>query len=229
MTSVASVSVVSSRLADTKRIGTGLALVLFPLIFAFAFAVHPGLLNPRVLSSQEVVLRMHQNALLTFGHVLVLLDAALLIPVALHLAGLLDRGSAAWAGFIGGGVTVLGAISLAAEKGAESLTMSAQDTLSESQFAQMMPGLVAIVSKQGWMVLVWGVLLMAVGLSILAIALLRTRIIPRWQSALLLIGIRMLGGPDGFEIINLGGSLLLALALVPLGIRLIAGQPGRGA
>jgi hypothetical protein len=227
MTSVA--STVPSGLADTKRIGTGLALILFPVIFVFAFAVHPGLLNPHMLSDEEVVLRMHHNALLTFGHVLVLLDAALLIPVALYFTKLLDRGSTAWAGFIGGGITVLGAIALAAEKGAECLTMSAQDTLPENQFAQMMPGLIAIVSKQGWMILVWGVVLMAVGLSILAIALLQTRIIARWQSALLLIGIWLLGGPDGFEIVNLGGSILLAIALVPLGIQLIGGQDTQGA
>ena len=34
----------SKRLDEVKWIGTGLAFILFPLIFVFAFAVHPGLL-----------------------------------------------------------------------------------------------------------------------------------------------------------------------------------------
>jgi hypothetical protein len=37
-----------SSIATVKRIGTGLAFILFPLMFAFAFAVHPGLLHPRL-------------------------------------------------------------------------------------------------------------------------------------------------------------------------------------
>jgi len=49
----------------------------------------------------------------------------------------------------------------------------------------------------------------------------KANVIPRWQSALLLIGICLLGGPDGFEIVNLGAAILLAVALVPYGIQLI--------
>lgn len=211
----------SIRLNDVKRIGTGLAFILFPLLLLFAFAVHPGLLNPHQLSSQELILRAHQNPLLAFGHVLVLFDAAILVVVTLHFMKLLDGTSAAWAGLVGAALGVLGAIMLAAEKGAESLTLSALDTLPENQFAQMMPGLVAIFSHQGWMALVLGVVLVAVGFSIQAIALLKTSVIPRWQSALLLIGIWMLGWPDGEEIVALSGSILLAVAFVPYGIRTI--------
>lgn len=211
----------TENLEHVKRIGTGLAFILFPLLFVFAFAVHPGLLNPHMLSEREVILRAHDNALLAFGHVLVLFDAALLIVVTLHFMKLLKRGPAAWAGFIGATLAVLGAVMLAAEKGAESLTVSALDTLPEHTFAQLVPGLMPIFSHQGWMVLVWGVVLLAPGFAIQAIALLATNAIPRWQSALLLIGICLLGGPDGFEIVNLGAAILLAVALVPYGIQTI--------
>jgi hypothetical protein len=214
-------TVSSTRLNDVKRIGTGLAFILFPLLFVFAFAVHPGLLNPHMLSDEEVILRAHHNTLLGFGHVLVLLDAAILVVVTFELMRLLDHTSAAWAGFLGAIVAVLGAVMLAAEKGAECLTMSALDSLPENQFTQMMPGLVAIFSKQGWMILAWGVVLIAIGFAIQAIGLLKTNLIPRWQSVLLLVGICLLGGPDGFEIVNLGASILLAVALVPYGIQII--------
>jgi hypothetical protein len=208
-------------LDDVKRIGTGIAFILFPLLFIFAFAVHPGLLHPHRLSEQELILRAHYNALLAFGHVLVLFDAAILVVVALHLMKLLDGSSAAWAGLVGAAAAVLGAVMLAAEKGAESLTISALDTLPDKEFAQMVPNLVPIFSHQGWMVLVEGVALVAVGFSIQAIALLKTNVIPRWQSALLLIGIWLLGWPDGEEIVSLCGSILLAVAFVPYGIQTI--------
>jgi hypothetical protein len=63
--------------------------------------------------------------------------------------------------------------------------------------------------------------LIAIGFAIQAIGLLKTNLIPRWQSVLLLVGICLLGGPDGFEIVNLGASILLAVALVPYGIQII--------
>jgi hypothetical protein len=207
-------------LNDVKRIGTGLAFVLFPLLFVFAFAVHPGLLTPHRLSDVQLILRAHHNSLLAFGHVLVLFDAAILIVVTLGLMRMLDNTFAAWAGFIGAALTVLSAIALGAEKGAECLTISALDTLPESQFTQMMPGLVAIFSHQGWMILVMGVMLLAVGLTIQAIGLLITNVVPRWQSALLL-GVWLMGFPDGWEIVALIGSVLLAIALIPIGIRIM--------
>jgi hypothetical protein len=217
----------STRLNDVKRIGTGLAFILFPLLFVFAFAVHPGLLTPHRLSEVELILRAHHNALLAFGHVLVLFDAAILIVVTLELMRILDRTTAAWLGFIGAAFTVLSAIALAAEKGAECLTISALDTLPEIQFTQMMPGLVAIFSHQGWMILVMGVMLLAVGLTIQAIGLLITNVVPRWQSALLL-GVWLMGFPDGWEIVSLVGSVLLAIALIPIGIRIIRQKTARG-
>jgi len=213
------------RLEGVKRVGTGLAFVLFPLLFVFAFAVHPGLLNPHQLSPEEVILRAYQNPLLAFGHVLVLFDAAILVVVTLRFMKLLESSSLAWTGLVGAALNVLGTILLGAEKGAESLTISALNSLPPNQFAQMMPGLVAIFSHEGWMFLVDGVVLIAVGFSIQAIGMLKTNVIPRWQSALLLMSIWMLGWPDGEEIIALTGSILLSVALVPYGIQIIKEPP----
>jgi hypothetical protein len=113
----------------TKHIGTGLSFIVFPLVFVFAFSAHPDLLNPRLLSPQELILRAHNAGLLQFGHVLVTLATALLVVVAVHFMRLLDRTSCAWAGLIGAAVAVLGAIILAADKGALCLTMTALDTV----------------------------------------------------------------------------------------------------
>jgi hypothetical protein len=212
-------------LISAKRTGTGLAFVIFPLVFVFAFAGHPGLLHPHLLGPEDLVLRARHNGLLQFGHALVTLNTALLVVVALHFMKLLDRGPSAWAGSVGGALAVLGALALAADKGALCLTMSALDTLPDGDFAQMMPGLLAMFAKEGWLVLLWGILLLPVGFAIQAVALLKTKTIPRWQSTLFLIGVLLVAVPDGVEIINLTASILLAVAFVPYGIRIIRSRP----
>jgi hypothetical protein len=211
----------SRHLEQTKRIGTGLCFIIFPLVFIFAFATHPNLLSPKFLGPEALILRLHGVGILHFGHALVTLNTALLVVVALHFMTLLEGTSMKWAGFVGGAIAILGTLSLAADKGALCLTMSALDTLSKTEYVQMMPGLLAIFAKQGWMVLIWGIVLLPVGFGIQAIALIRTQVTPRWQSVLFLIGALLIGTPDGVEIVNLSAAILLTIAFVPYGLQLI--------
>ncbi len=99
--------------------------------------------------------------------------------------------------------------------------MSAIDTVPDSEFAQMMPGLLAMFSRKGWMVLLWGIVCLPIGFLMQAIPLVKTRIIPRWQGILFLIGILLVGTPDGLEIVNLSACILMAFGLVPYGIQII--------
>lgn len=223
---MSTVKVLSSNLESAKRVSTGLAFILFPLAFVFAFAVHPGLLNPHLLGPEELIFRARQNGLLQFAHVLVTLSTGLLVVVTLKFKDVLERNSAGWAGFIGAALAIFGALMLAADKGALCLTMSALDTLPEKEFLQFMPGLLAMFSKAGWLVLLWGLLFLPIGFAIQAIALLKTNAFPRWQSSLFLIGVLLVGTPDGMEIVNLSASILMAVALIPYGLRLIAGREG---
>jgi hypothetical protein len=211
-------------LNDGKRMATGLAIIVFPLIFVFAFAVHPGLLKPHFLGPQELIQRAHQNELLQFGHLLVTLVTILLIVAALHFMTRLE-GSAPWAGTIGGMLAIAGAVLLAADKGALCLTMSALDRLPEAQFAQMLPGLLAMFSKQGWLVILWGIVLLPVGFAIQALALIKSRALPRWQGVLFFIGVLFVGTPDGVEVVNLSASVLMAVAMIPYGVRLMKESP----
>jgi hypothetical protein len=208
-------------LTSAKILGTGLAFIIFPLVFLFAFATHPNLLNPHFLGPEGLILRARNAGLLHFGHALVTLNTALLVVVALHFMKLLERSTGAWAGFIGGSLAVVGALMLAADKGALCLSVSALDTLPDHEFTTMMPGLLAMFAKKGWIVLVWGILLLPIGFGIQAIALMKTQSISRWQSILFLVGVLLVGTPDGVEIVNLTASVLLTVALVPYGIRII--------
>jgi hypothetical protein len=210
-------------LHQVEQIGIGLAFIIFPILFVFAFAVHRGLLSPHLLNPKELIFRAHHDGRLQFGHVLVMLSTGLLIVVALHFMNLLDRSPLAWAGFVGAALAILGAIILAADKGALCLTMSAFDTLPENEFAKIMPGVLAMFTKQGWLVLLWGILFLPIGFTIQSIALLKTNTFPGWQSILFLIGVLFVGTPDGLEIINLSASILMAIACVPYGIQIIIG------
>ena len=216
----------SESLSTFKQVGTGLSFIIFPLVFVFAFSVHPGLLHPHFLSAPELIARARGAGLLQFGHALVTLDTALLVVVAVHFMKILERGSSAWAGFVGGALAILGTLTLAADKGALCLTMSSLDGLADAEFAGMMPGLLAMFSKRGWLVLLWGILLLPIGFGIQALALLKSKALPRWQSLLFLVGVLLIGTPDGVELVNLTASILLTVAFVPYGIRLIrsAGQ-----
>lgn len=215
----------SNSLNRVKRIGTGLAFMIFPLVFVFAFAGHSGLLSPHFLTPQELIVRARGDAFLQFGHALVTLNTGLLVVVSIHFMKLLDETSSACAGLIGAILAVLGALMLAADKGALCLTMSALDKLPDEEFGQMMPGLLVIFAKEGWLILLWGIMLLPIGFAVQAVGLLRSKAIPRWQSASLLIGVLFVATPDGVEIVNLTASIMLAIAFVPYGMGIIAKKP----
>jgi len=116
---------------------------------------------------------------------------------------------------------------LAADKGALCLTMSALDTLPEDEFSAMMPGLLAMFEKEGWLILIWGMVLLPIGFVIQAVGLLKSRILATWQSTLFLVGVIFIGTPDGVEIINLAAAVAIAIALIPYGLTLLTSATSR--
>jgi hypothetical protein len=207
--------------AEAARIGTGLAFVVMPFVFVFAFANHPGLLHPRVLRPEQLIDRARGNRLLHAGHGLVTINTALMIVVALRLGDVVTRHGAAWAGLVGTLLAVLGTVALAADKGALCLTMSALDGLSDDEFAAARPALFAIFTKRGWLWMLWGIVLIPVGFAVLAIAALVSGATSPWVAVLLLVGVLLIGFPDGVEIVNLTAALIMAAGLVPYGLSLI--------
>jgi hypothetical protein len=214
----------NGELVATKRIGTGLCFVIFPVVLVFAFAVHPDLPAPRMLGPSEPIPRARGEDSLHFAHAIATVNTALMVVVALHFMRVLDGSPGARAGLVGATLAVSGTLAWAADKGASGLTMSALDDLSDAAFAAMMPGLLAMFSKQGWLVLIRGILLLPIGFGVQAIALLKNRSGARWQSVLFLVGVPLIATPDGVEIVSLTASILIAMALVPCGIRLVRGE-----
>ncbi len=206
--------------ADAARIGTGLAFVVMPLVFVFAFAAHPALLHPRVLRPERLIDRSRGRRLLHAGHGLVAINTALMIVIAVHLGRIVSRDGAGWAGLVGTVLAVLGTVALAADKGALCLTMSALDDLTDDEFAAARPALSAIFAMKGWLWLVRGMVLIPIGFAVLAIAALATGATSAWVAGLLLLGVLFIGFPDGAEIVNLSAAVVMAAGLVPYGLDL---------
>lgn len=206
---------------EAARIGTGLAFIVMPLVFVFAFSAHPGLFHPRILSPEQLIDRARGRRLLHAGHALVTINTALMVVVAVHLGRVVARHGGGWAALIGTTLAVLGTIILAADKGAFCLTMSALDELTDQDFAAARPALSAIFAKKGWLWLVWGMVLIPIGFTVLAIAALVTGATSVWVALLLLIGVLFIGVPDGVELINLSAAIVMSAGLVPYGLSLV--------
>jgi hypothetical protein len=210
-------------LGEVERICTGLAILIFPILFIIGFAVHPNLLRPRrVRNVDDLVARVRHNPRLQFGHVLVLLSTPLLILVAIQCMTLSMKGPLAWLGLVGGAIAVCGVVILAADKGALGLVVSAFDTLPDDEFAQLKPGLRVMQTQAGWLALLRALVLLPLGFALLSIAMLSAGALPAWQAIALLVGTVLLVAPDGFEVISLFASVLLAISLVPLGLQFLA-------
>ena len=210
-------------IGEVERMGVGLAFLIFPILFIIGFAVHPNLLRPRrVRNVDDLVARVRRNPRLQVGHVLVLLSTPMLIAVAIQCMTLSLSGPLAWLALVGGAIAVCGVVILAADKGALGLVISALDTLPDGEFAQLKPGLKAMQNQAGWLAMLRGIALLPLGFVVLFIAMLSAGALSVWQAITLLIGTILLIAPDGFEIVSLLGSVLLAIGLMPFVLQLLA-------
>jgi len=69
-----------------------------------------------------------------------------------------------------------------------------------------------------------GIVLLPIGFAIQAVALCKSKRLPRWQSLLFLLGVLLIGTPAGVEVVNLTASVLLTVACFPYGLQLIRGR-----
>ena len=213
-------------LARIKQISVGLAFLLYPLFAGIAFAVHPNLLSLGVSHDvNEKIAEFHGNSLLHFGHVLMLLGAPLLIVIAVHLMNLMEK-KAAWWGCLGGVLAVFGALILAADKGALCLVPSAFDTLPEADFRSLAPGIAAMFQYRGWLWLLWLLPILPLGFIIQTLGLVRSNLIPRWQSIPMLVGSLLMANPD-IDLIGLVATIFLAIGFFPYAFQLLRSSNSR--
>jgi hypothetical protein len=217
---------INERVESLKRIGTGLAFIVWPFMAMLAYAVHPNLLSLEIGGTiSEKVAQFHNNGLLHFGHFIMLLGVPLLFIIAGKFMGMLKK-KGAWLGLIGGVTGCLGALILAVDKTALCLVPSAFDTLAEVQYTVMIPGLEALFAFKGWLAILWLLPLLAVGFLILGIGLYVAKAIPRWQSMALIVSmlVTAVSSALDIDIVGIAATVILAIAFAPLGLSIIKGS-----
>lgn len=217
---------INHRVETAKRTGIGLAFILWPLIAATAYAAHPNLLSLEMGGEvSDKVAEFHNNRFMHFGHLLMVLGVPLLFVVVIKFMNML-KGRGAWLGFIGGVMAMYGALFLAVQKTALCLVMSAFDTLPEAVFTQLIPGIETLFNLQGYLVIVYLLPLLPLGVLIQSIGLYQARAIPRWQSVLMMAAMLGLGVSAAVDIdaFGLAASVILAISWVPLGVQIIKGD-----
>ncbi len=206
----------------TKRVGTVLTFIFYPILAGVAFAVHPNLLSLSISHDIQVrINEFHGNQILHFGHVLMVFAVPLLITIAIHFTHLIKR-KGAWLGFVGGILAVSGAVILAVDKGALCLVPSAFDTLTETQFQALVPGIEAMFQYKGWLWILRLLPLLPLGFILQSTGLVISKIIPRQQSIPMLIGSILMANPD-IDLLGLVATILLAIGFIPYAIRMIQG------
>ncbi|KPJ91779.1 MAG: hypothetical protein AMJ53_10810 [Gammaproteobacteria bacterium SG8_11] len=217
---------INQQVETAKRICTGLAFFLYPLAAFIAFIAHPNLLSLEVgVPVMDKVAEFHNNRFMHFGHLLMVLSVPPLTIVIIKFMSMLKwRG--AWWGFIGGVMALYGVLGLAVQKTAQCLVMSTFDTLPETVYTQLLPGIEAIFNLKGYLVIIYLLPLLPIGVLIQGIGLYREENIPRWQSVVMIIAMLGMGvsAAVDIDIFGLVSTLILAISWFPLGFQLIKGD-----
>ena len=201
-----------------KQKGYALSIIVYPLMLFIGFVTHPNLLAMEPLHTvEQLVSRFHNNPMYHIGHLIVTFAVPVIIIYFIGTMNVL-QGKGKKYGFWGCVLGVFGAFILAVDKGALCLTMSAFDTLPEEQFANFTPYLEVIVSKKGFLFIVWLLIALIIGGILQAIGLMKEKRIQKWQGVLIIIGLLLLANPD-IELISTIGSALMCIAYIPWGIK----------
>ena len=202
-----------------EQTGTALSFLLFPVFFVAAQIMHPNLFHIEMITEgKQWIEHFRGQDLLHFAHLLEFLCAPLLIIMALHYKKIL-RNKVPILSFIGVCMVFIGALMLLGNKSALCLTISGFDTLNDQQLFQLVPGLNMLLKKEGMMAVLWLLPLLPLGYVFIAVSLVRSNHVPKWQSVLLIIGSLLLANPE-IQVINFIASFFLAAGLIPYSIKL---------
>jgi len=208
-----------------KRLLSGASIIVFPIMLLLGFVTHPNILSFEMVTNvADWAAEWRGNFMFHFGHLLVLFAVPPIIVASFRFMSLLN-GRGAWYGFIGGVLAVFGAFMLAVDKGALTLVLTAFQTVPDEQFDGIMPALQTLLDRGGLLWITWGFVTLPIGFAIQVIGLVKERLVPIWQGAVIVIGLLLLINPD-IEIISSAGALLMCIGLVPIGVRELRGTLG---
>lgn len=200
-----------------KRIGTGLSMILAPLLLAVGFAIHPA---EKSNGAEQLQVIADNIGRWNTAHILILASAVLFIPAVLGLMHLL-RYRGVWFGLFGGALAGVGVVCLGALVGVDALATSAFADVPADQRAGLAPGMQAIGDAQGAIPVAYLSAGLIFGLIVLAAGLFVTHTAPRWASVTIevasLVLLASLVGNN--EKIGAVGATVLLISLGALGLQ----------
>ena len=192
-------------------------LVALPLIYVFAFASHPNLLNMKPANDAQMwAAEIRHNKKLHTLHLFVLVSSLLVINITLNFMQMLGDTYRIFA-VIGGTLGIIGAVALAADKGALCLVPSAFDTLDDKEFNNLLPGLQTLLDNKGYIGVVKLLVLLPIGFIIMSVGLIMSGEISTWQGVMIIIGMVFMINPD-IDLLSLIGSCFMLIGFGSLGI-----------
>ncbi len=221
------------------RIGGSLCLVLFPVLFALVFLLHverpAELLELRLQHDPYLATeimegladRARSQRFYVLPHMLGYLSMPFLIGAAVCLGYILFAAKP-WFAIIGATLSCTGAVFMGGML-AMWLSFDALGNVGPAAAGGAVPALEALIRMQGpllWTTILAGLSLL--GLSILAIGLFQSRIVPRWSALLILLGSLMMSVFIDVDNLMLLGALLVLAGMTPIAWEFAAGhlRPG---
>jgi len=211
----------------TVKILTGLAMIIYPLAQAIAFAIHPQFLTFKRETGALIQYDYIQNWGWQTGHTLVYMTLPLGILVWSQLARLLGK-ARPWLALVGGLASFLGIGYVIGNFGS---------VMAEGTIGLMLPKEVALPAIQlfldnaGMMKLTFiGQIVGLVGPMILLFGLTispKLKLAPRWSGPLALLGNLIIVAFIDIDGIMIWGALAIFIALMPMALKFLKGQePG---
>lgn len=206
-----------TRSEHLRQMLTGACLIAAPAVFIVSEAMHP---DDSTNGADEV--RTISSGLDRWytAHVLEVIGFALLIGAVIGLAHLLHErrpGSAV----VGGALAIVGIVGLTAGVGAEGI--GGYYLVKYGSRADAVRAFDAIYDGARLVPFFVVSLLISVGLVVMAVQLWRTRVVPGWSAAAIVVGSVLLvaGGPTAVQGVILAGMVALFVGLAPIGYMLL--------
>ncbi|MEI6884200.1 MAG: hypothetical protein WCO02_06915 [Bacteroidota bacterium] len=208
------------KIETIKTKSFAISVIAFPIMLLAGFLMHPNLLKLEALQTvEQLVGRFHNQPMYHVGHLIVMFSVPVIMVALTGFMNVL-QGTGRQLGFWGGITGLFGVFILAVDKGALCLVLSAFDTLPQAQFKVFVPFLSVIVSKAGFLWVVWLLPLLPVGAATQALGLYKEKLISKWQTVCIVTGLLLLNNPD-IELISSTGAVLMCSGYIPFGIKVL--------